>query len=90
MAASRSRGPTSGRHTISASELGEYSYCSRAWWYRHVLKLSPDDTDGRLAAGTRAHRLHGRGVALSRGLRAAAFALAVCALALILALIALK
>jgi len=76
---------------LRASELGEYSYCSRAWWYRHVLKLAPPagETSGRLEAGVEAHARHGRTVALSAALRAAGIALALFGLlALVLALLA--
>ena len=50
---------------IRASELGEYEYCARAWWYRHVVKLPIPEGRGqsRLEAGTRAHERHGRRVA---------------------------
>lgn len=63
---------------IKASEIGEYAYCSRAWWYRHVLKLSPPHGEGtsRLAAGTQAHSQHGQTVATSTTLRTIAIALA--------------
>jgi len=74
---------------IRASELGEYSYCSRAWWYRHVLKIAPPDREGasRLEAGVRAHNRHGRTVALSTTMRAIGIALALFGLlALVLAL----
>ncbi|MEO8288141.1 MAG: hypothetical protein ABI670_17070 [Chloroflexota bacterium] len=76
--------------TIRASELGEYSYCSRAWWYRHVVKIRPpgSETAGRLEAGKQAHSSHGRAVALSSKLRAIGVALALFGLlALALALI---
>jgi CRISPR/Cas system-associated exonuclease Cas4 (RecB family) len=75
---------------LRASELGEYSYCSRAWWYRHVLKIAPPgrESEGRLEAGTRAHNRHGRAVALSSTLRAIGIALALLGLlALALALV---
>lgn len=42
---------------VSASELGEFAYCERAWWLRHVRQLSPAYT-GRLAAGRAAHQSH--------------------------------
>jgi CRISPR/Cas system-associated exonuclease Cas4 (RecB family) len=74
---------------IRASELGEYSYCSRAWWYRHVLKISPPghETSERLEAGVEAHTSHSRAVALSGALRAIGIALALFGLlALALAL----
>ncbi len=50
--------------TISASEIGEYSYCSRAWWYRHVAKVPPPDraANSRMESGVQAHRRHGRTV----------------------------
>jgi hypothetical protein len=67
---------------IRASELGEYSYCSRAWWYRHVLKLAPPaaESASRLEAGIEVHARHGRAVALSAALRAAGIALALLGL----------
>ena len=75
---------------IRASEIGEYDYCSRAWWYKHVAKISPGGgTSGRLDAGIAAHREHGRAVALSGKLRALGAALLLCGLlALLIALLA--
>jgi hypothetical protein len=75
---------------IRASEIGEYDYCSRAWWYKHVAKISPGGgTSGRLEAGIEAHREHGRAVALSGKLRALGAALLLCGLlALLIALLA--
>ena len=67
---------------LRASELGEYSYCSRAWWYRHVLKIAPPgrESAGRLEAGIRAHNRHGRALALSGLLRTTGIALALLGL----------
>jgi CRISPR/Cas system-associated exonuclease Cas4 (RecB family) len=28
---------------VSASELGEYVYCRRAWWLRRVMGIVPSD-----------------------------------------------
>ena len=75
---------------LRASELGEYSYCSRAWWYRHVLKIAPPsgESASRLEAGIQAHTRHGRAVALSTTLRAIGIVLALLGLlALVLALV---
>ena len=75
--------------TITASEIGEYAYCSRAWWYKHVVKLPIPESEGqsRLRAGTQAHREHGAWVLSSARLRAMGIGLAVCgAVALVLAL----
>ena len=51
--------------TIRASEIGEYGYCSCAWWYRHVLKIAPPaaGTGERLSRGIQAHHRHGKQVA---------------------------
>ena len=76
--------------TIRASELGEYSYCSRAWWYRHVIKIAPPapGTGERLNKGIQAHRQHGRQVAHASllGVVGLAFAL-LGVLALVLAFV---
>lgn len=68
--------------TIRASEIGEYSYCSRAWWYRHVVKLAPpgDGSSSRLARGSEAHQRHGRQVARASTLRSIGVVLAVLGL----------
>ena len=59
-----------GVRVIRASEIGEYNYCSRAWWYKHVAKLAPGgEVPARLEAGSEAHKRHGRAVVLSARLR---------------------
>ncbi|HEX9989237.1 MAG TPA: hypothetical protein VGE45_12265 [Chloroflexia bacterium] len=70
---------------IRASEIGEYSYCSRAWWYKHVVKVEPPDGahKGRLMTGTQAHARHGRAVAAAATLRAIGMLLAAIGLLLL-------
>jgi hypothetical protein len=72
---------------IRASEIGEYDYCSRAWWYKHVAKVAPGrEVSGRLEHGRQEHRRHGAAVALSVRLRVVGVVLLLCgALALALA-----
>jgi CRISPR/Cas system-associated exonuclease Cas4 (RecB family) len=81
--------PQSEVRLIRASEIGEYEYCSRAWWYKHVAKVAPGgDASGRLELGRQAHRRHGQAVAMSARLRAIGVGLLLCgALALALALL---
>ena len=69
--------------TITASQIGEYEYCSRAWWYRHVVKLPLPKTEGygRLAAGTEAHARHSRWVSSEARLRSMGLVLALAGLA---------
>jgi hypothetical protein len=76
-----------GKRVIRASEVGEYGYCSRAWWYRHVARIEPADRETlrRLEAGTRAHRRHGRSVAMSGVLSGVGIALALLGVLLLVA-----
>jgi hypothetical protein len=55
--------------TIRASELGNFLFCRRAWWYHSRGLLSQNQTE--LSGGTTFHRRHGRGVFLSAVLRTA-------------------
>lgn len=43
---------------IRASEIGNYLYCRRSWWYRK--KGYESSNQAELAAGTDLHRKHGR------------------------------
>ena len=43
---------------ISASELGEYAYCRRAWWLRAVRGVTTERQGNRFSAGQAAHRRH--------------------------------
>ena len=48
------------RHpVISASEVGRYVYCARAWWLQRVGGYAPDNTEA-LERGSRSHSDHGR------------------------------
>jgi CRISPR/Cas system-associated exonuclease Cas4 (RecB family) len=75
----------SSKLTIRASEIGEYSYCSRAWWYKHVAKVPPPDIEynGRLMAGTKAHARYARTVATATIFRAIGILLAALGLLLL-------
>jgi CRISPR/Cas system-associated exonuclease Cas4 (RecB family) len=50
---------------IRSSDIGNYLYCRRAWWYRKQGLESENQAE--LAAGTEIHRQHGRKV-LAAGL----------------------
>lgn len=64
------------RAVIRASEVGQYAYCSRAWWLERVRGVRAEHAD-RLEAGRELHAAHGRGVWLGRWLvRAGVIALA--------------
>ena len=59
---------------IRASEIGEYVFCRRAWWLRHVEGHASANVR-ELAEGTATHARHGLGVALAGGLRVLALLL---------------
>jgi CRISPR/Cas system-associated exonuclease Cas4 (RecB family) len=50
---------------VRASDIGNYLYCRRAWWYRK--KGVQSENLAELAAGTELHYQHGRQV-LAAGL----------------------
>jgi hypothetical protein len=69
---------------VSASEIGTYEYCARAYWLERVTRTKrPAGTNSRLTGGTGHHQAHGRRVAWQRRLTGAAAAL-ICAGALLL------
>lgn len=69
---------------IRASEIGEYIYCHRAWWYRHIQGYKSANVQ-ELAAGTATHARHGQAVWLSSVLRVVAILLVVGAIIFFLA-----
>lgn len=75
-----------GEKLIRASEIGEYVYCHRAWWLRHVEGVEPANR-AALDAGRRAHGRHARRVAGAA--LAGKIALALIALAIVLLVVAL-
>ncbi|MFH1085569.1 MAG: hypothetical protein V1772_07385 [Chloroflexota bacterium] len=67
---------------LSASEIGRYLYCRRAWWLARVRGLQPTN-QAALNAGRERHRAHG--AAARRQTRAALWARALALAALLLA-----
>ncbi len=53
---------------IRSSDIGNYLYCHRAWWYRKQGVESENQAE--LSAGTALHRQHGRKVLAAGLLRA--------------------
>lgn len=58
---------------VRASEIGEYLYCRRAWWLGRVQGVASANVR-ELAAGTSAHRRHGRAVLAAGCLQLLAYA----------------
>ncbi|MDP9313182.1 MAG: hypothetical protein M3R24_20245 [Chloroflexota bacterium] len=67
---------------IRASELGEYVYCRRAWWLKHVLGAEPAGRSRR-ERGIALHARHGRRVWAANLLLLAGLLLAMLACALL-------
>jgi len=72
---------------LRASELGQYSFCAKAWWLGSV-EGAPSANVREMDAGTSAHERHGQAVQLSSWLGRAGWvclALGLLVLALFLA-----
>lgn len=68
---------------IRSSDIGNYLYCRRAWWYRKQGLESENQAE--LAAGTELHHRHGRQVLASSLNRTLGFILLLAALILLAA-----
>jgi CRISPR/Cas system-associated exonuclease Cas4 (RecB family) len=68
---------------IRSSDIGNYLYCRRAWWYKKQGFESENQTE--LAAGTEIHRQHGRTVLSSTLNRTLGLILLLIALILLVA-----
>jgi CRISPR/Cas system-associated exonuclease Cas4 (RecB family) len=74
---------TAHMRVIRSSDIGNYLYCRRAWWYRRQGFESENQAE--LAIGTELHRKHGRKVLASGLLRTLGFLLLLVALVLLVA-----
>jgi CRISPR/Cas system-associated exonuclease Cas4 (RecB family) len=68
---------------IRSSEIGNYLYCRRAWWYRQQGFESGNQAE--LTSGSELHRKHGRKVLAAGLLRTSGFLLLLLALVLLVA-----
>ena len=68
---------------IRSSDIGNYLYCRRAWWYRKQGFESENQAE--LVAGTEIHRQHGRQVLSSTLNRSLGMVLLFVALILLVA-----
>jgi CRISPR/Cas system-associated exonuclease Cas4 (RecB family) len=59
---------------VTASQVGQYAFCARAWWLGVVEGLEPTNPEA-LAEGTAAHERHGWRVSVARGFSQIAFLL---------------
>jgi len=68
---------------IRSSDIGNYLYCRRAWWYRKQGVESENKTE--MAAGTELHQRHGRQVLASNLTRTVGFILLMIAIVILVA-----
>jgi CRISPR/Cas system-associated exonuclease Cas4 (RecB family) len=68
---------------IRSSDIGNYLYCRRAWWYKKQGFESENQAE--LASGTEIHRQHGRKVLASNLNRTLGLVLLFVALILLVA-----
>jgi len=71
------------RHTITASEIGEFAYCPKAWYLK---RCGEDAQNPRLEEGVAFHETHESGVSQAVRLNRAGKKLGVIALILLIAL----
>jgi hypothetical protein len=69
---------------IRASEIGQYAFCARAWWYSRVKGYRSANV-AAMRRGSERHRAHGRAVEGYHLLRWLAVGLLVMAAVLLLA-----
>jgi len=67
------------RACTRASEIGQYTYCARAWWLGAVQGVRPANVEA-LEEGQLAHRRHGRQVVAYHRLRTLGYVLLAAAL----------
>ena len=70
-------------HVIRSSDIGNYLYCRRAWWYKKQGVESANQAE--LATGTELHRQHGRQVLASNLARTVGLILLMIALIMLVA-----
>lgn len=68
---------------IRSSDIGNYLYCRRAWWYKKQGFESENRAE--LATGTEIHRQHGRQVLASNLTRSLGLVLLLVALIMLVA-----
>jgi CRISPR/Cas system-associated exonuclease Cas4 (RecB family) len=68
---------------IRSSDIGNYLYCRRAWWYRKQGIESENKTE--LTAGTELHHKHGRQVMASSINQTLGFILLMIAIVIVVA-----
>jgi CRISPR/Cas system-associated exonuclease Cas4 (RecB family) len=56
--------------TIRASEIGQFTYCQRSWWYQ--IKGNESKNQDELITGIELHQKHGRKILAASILRSAA------------------
>ncbi len=66
---------------ISASEIGTYLYCERAWWYHHQGIESHNLEE--LASGSELHHQHSRAVVASGLMKIVAYLLLLAGITLL-------
>jgi hypothetical protein len=66
------------RRWIRASDIGDYLYCQRSWWYRLRGALSANAAE--MALGTTQHARHGRRLRVISWVRLIAVGLILAAL----------
>lgn len=58
-------------NTVRASEVGQFAFCQRAWWY--ARQGEPSLNERLMEVGAQAHQRHGRLVLTAGCLRVAAY-----------------
>jgi len=76
--------PWAKKRVIKASEINQYIFCPRAWWWREVEGIEPEDAE-RLVEGEEFHHRYSGQVFLLEKLWTLAWVLLAVAVCLIVA-----